>query len=61
MKKNEDDDDDGIEDNLDKEERIEQMDIWYISTYPGFFIQNNKVYYYYEEIVKSKVPNSTKE
>lgn len=52
------DDDNGIEDSSDEKESIEEMDIWYISIYPGFFIKDNKVHY--EERVESKVPNSTK-
>jgi len=37
------------------------MDSWYILIYSRFFIQNNKVDYYYEERVKSKVSNEAKE
>lgn len=35
------------------------MGVWHISKYPGFIIKNNKVYY--QESVKSKIKNSTKE
>lgn len=44
-----------------KNKKIEKLGICDISEYPGFFIENNKLCYEEEELVKSKVKNSTKE
>jgi len=43
----------------DKNEIIGKKGFWDISQYPGFFFKNNKVHY--QETIKSKVENSTKE
>jgi len=45
--------------NSDKNKIIEEMSIWDISRYPGFFIKNNIVHY--KETRKSKIQNLTKE
>lgn len=42
-----------------RNKKVEKMGLWYISEYPGFFIENNKVYY--QESVISKIKNTTEE